>query len=98
MMPDVTITLPTWENASTVQIEVSVSGRSTKDIYRVITVPCEEDSGPECVNKLRRAVLTVEPGWQLVSIGNPGANGIPLMFRSRETVATPQPKPESTLC
>jgi hypothetical protein len=85
-MPDVTIALPTWESASTVQIEVSVSGRNTKELYRVVTVPCEKETDTDCVSRLRRAVLTIEPGWQLVSIGTPNDNGIPLMFRSRETV------------
>lgn len=83
-MTDVTLALPHWDTSSSVEIEVSVSGRSVKEVYRVITVPCEAESGPSCVNSLRRAVLTVEPGWQLISIGTPGDSGIPLLFRNRE--------------
>jgi hypothetical protein len=85
-MPDVTIALPSWESAATVEIEVSVQGRNTKETYRVITVPCQRDAENPCVSELRRAVLTVEPGWQLVSIGTPGESGIPLLFRNREAI------------
>lgn len=85
-MPDVTIALPRWETTSTVEIEVSVQGRNTRETYRVITVPCSNEAASDRAGQLRRAVLTVEPGWQLVSIGTPSDTGIPLLFRCRETV------------
>jgi hypothetical protein len=50
-------------------------------------VPCASDATPERASQVRRAVLQVEPGWQLISIGAPSDSGIPLLFRCRETPA-----------
>jgi hypothetical protein len=84
-MVDVTLALSPAEAAATVEIEVTVQGRTAKELYRLITVPCQDVGSGGCVQQLRRAVLSIEPGWQLMNIGTPDAAGIPLLFRQRLT-------------
>jgi hypothetical protein len=84
-MLDVTLALPPMDAAATVEIEVAVQGRARKELYRLVTVACPEVGSSACVQRLRRAVLSIEPGWQLVTIGTPAESGIPLLFRRRLT-------------
>jgi hypothetical protein len=80
---DVTLAIPPQTDLSAVEIEVTMEGRRTVETYRVITVACEKSPDSSCAGELRRAVLSIEPGWQLVSIGTPSDSGIPLLFRRR---------------
>jgi hypothetical protein len=83
VVADITIAVPQGDVASAVEIEVTITGRNTRDRYRVITVPNAVEPGAHRVECLQQAVLSVRPGWQLITIGDPGTTGVPLLFRLR---------------
>jgi hypothetical protein len=85
-MTDITISLPPLEQRATVEIEVVVSGTVRRESYRVVLVSCEDEPRGVSADCLKRALRKVEPDWQLMTIGTPGHDGIPLLFRRRDIV------------
>ncbi len=85
-MPDITISLPSIEAEQSIEIEVKVNGKKKCFMYRVELFSwddCEEndENRAEC---LKRMVGSYDQEhWQLVHIGSPSEENIPVMFRKK---------------
>ena len=72
----------------TVEVEVRVKGKTQQLHYRVEAFDLSKPDGPSKsrVDRLRILIEDYDPGWELVQIGIPEAQVIPVMFRQRQSV------------
>lgn len=84
-MKEVVILIPDIDPEQNVEIEVRINGRKKTLNYRVelMTWEGEPPSPEEAVTVLRHKVDSYDKSWELVEIGEPTHDGIPLMFRKR---------------
>jgi len=86
MAGGIAIQLPPMNAEDTVEIEVRVNGKKQTYKYRVELLDwndCEEP--PEIrIECLKRVIDDYNNGWQLVHIGAPTDNNVPIMFRKKE--------------
>jgi hypothetical protein len=82
-MKEVVLQIPTMEAEQNIEIEVRINGRKKTMHYRVEIVNWENTSpsSEEKVRVLRKIIREHDRDWQLVTIGSPTANNIPVMFR-----------------
>jgi hypothetical protein len=84
---EITLQIPTLEAEQNIDIEVTINGRKRRMVYRVEIVAWRDASpaaeGEDRIEMIRRVVREHDPDWQLVQIGLPSADGIPIMFRQR---------------
>lgn len=86
-MREVVILIPDIEPEQNVEIEVRINGRSKTIQYRVELMNWEgsEPSAQEKFNILKRRIDSYDKDWELVEIGLPEPDKIPLVFKKRLT-------------
>ncbi len=87
-MREVVLSIPTLEAEQNLEIDVRINGKKKTLKYRVEIVHWEgsEPSSEEKVTVIRHAIDDYDQDWELIQIGAPDKDKIPLMFR-KKTVA-----------
>lgn len=84
-MEQVCIPIP-MPKGEAIELSVTVGGTRHLMQYRVESVAWPPDSSPDTrFERLRAFIQNYEPGWELVQIGAPGADTVPVTFRMRRT-------------
>lgn len=88
-MKEVVIQIPVLDAEQNVDIEVKINGKKRRLSYRVEIIACNEDeiSGEERIGHLRQVIRDHDQEWDLVQIGAPIQNQIPITFRKRNVEA-----------
>lgn len=84
-MKEISLHIPSIAAEQTVELEVTVNGQKRHMHYRVENFDWTEggESHQERIGWLRRAIEAYDPRWELVQIGMPDNNLVPVMFRQR---------------
>ena len=84
-MREVVLTIPTLEPEQNVEIEVRINGRKKTMNYRVELVALENytECASDTVTVLKHVIGEYDRNWELVQIGAPISDKIPIMFRKR---------------
>ena len=81
-MASINIQLPAMDAEKSIEIEVRVNGEKKKYHYRIEVFAWEECSQPtnqaEC---LKEMITKYDNQWQVVQIGGPTNENIPVMFK-----------------
>jgi hypothetical protein len=87
-MREIVIVVPDFEPEQNVEIEVTINGRKKVIHYRVELLNFEAEGVPpkDKVTVLKHKIASHEQDWELVEIGAPVGETVPLMFR-RKTVS-----------
>ncbi len=85
-MREVILQIPTFEAEQNIDIEVKINGKRRTMHYRVEIIEWEdeEETTEEKISVLRRVIDEHEKDWELIQIGAPIKNNIPITFRRRE--------------
>ena len=88
-MREVVIQIPTVDAEQNIEIDVKINGRKRTMKYRVEIVDWETDETikEDRVSLLKRVIREHAPDWELIQVGAPTRDNIPIMFRKRQ-VAT----------
>ncbi len=84
-MNEICIHVPSLDKHHTVEVAVTVDGKKRLMNYRVESFDWTAE-GHDPVNriaKLRELIESYDSGWELVQIGVPDGNLVPVMFRQR---------------
>jgi hypothetical protein len=84
-MREVVIYVPTLEAEQNIDIDVKINGKKRTMHYRVEIVDWE-DYGRETEDKvdvIKRVIKEHDRDWELIQIGIPTKDNIPIMFRKR---------------
>jgi len=84
-MREVVLQIPTLDSEQNIEIEVKINGKKRTLRYRVEIVGLAEDTTmiEDRVSLLRRVIREHDKDWELIQIGAPVRNRIPVMFRER---------------
>jgi len=84
-MREVVIQIPTLETEQNIEIDVRINGKKRTMKYRVEIVDFEEEdpSSEVKVDTLRRVIKEHDKDWELIQIGAPLKDSIPVMFRKK---------------
>ena len=87
-MREVVVQIPTLETEQNIEIDVQINGKKRRMKYRVEIVEWDTEEGKEVdkVSTIRRVVKEHEKDWELIQIGSPTENNIPIMFRKKKEV------------
>ncbi|MBN2461953.1 MAG: hypothetical protein JXB60_10160 [Candidatus Cloacimonetes bacterium] len=87
-MREVVLSIPTLEAEQNLEIEVRINGKKRTLIYRVEIIHWRgsEPSSEEKVTVLRHYIQEYDKDWELIQIGAPERDNIPLMFRRKGKV------------
>jgi hypothetical protein len=80
-MSAINIQLPAIEGEHQIEVEVKVNGKKKKMHYRIEILSwedCQEEERAEC---LKQMISRYDKEWQLINIGSPSEESIPLMFK-----------------
>ncbi len=81
-MREVVIVVPDIEEDQNIEIDVHISGKKQSLKYKVELVAYEgNQAASDRVTILRHKISEYDKNWELVEIGTPEKNQIPLMFR-----------------
>jgi len=85
-MREVVIQIPTFEAEQNIDIDVKINGKRRTMHYRVEIIDWEneEETTEEKISVLRRVIDEHEKDWELIQIGAPIKNNIPITFRKRK--------------
>ncbi len=85
-MREVILQIPTFEAEQNIDIDVKINGKRRTLHYRVeiIDWESEEETTEEKISVLRRVIDEHEKDWELIQIGAPIKNNIPITFRKRK--------------
>ncbi len=85
-MREVILQIPTLEAEQNIDIDVRINGKNRTMHYRVeiIDWESEEETTEEKISVLRRVINDHEKDWELIQIGAPLRNNIPITFRKKE--------------
>lgn len=85
-MREIVILIPDTEPEQNVEIDVRINGRKKTMQYRVELVSWEgtKPTNDEKFTKLKHKIQEYDKDWELVEIGAPDSENIPLMFRKRK--------------
>lgn len=88
-MREVILQIPTFEAEQNIDIDVKINGKRRTMHYRVEIIEWEEDdeSSEDRIDILRRVIQEHEKDWELIQIGAPLKNNIPITFRKRREMA-----------
>lgn len=84
-MREVVIQIPTLETEQNVEIDVRINGRKQTIRYRVEIVDWESEN-PDSLEKvklIRRVISENIENWELIQVGAPRKDSIPVLFRKR---------------
>jgi hypothetical protein len=84
-MREVVLQIPTLDSEQNIEIEVKVNGRKRTLRYRVEIIGLMDDATvvEDRVSLLRRVIREHDKDWELIQIGAPVRDKIPVMFRQR---------------
>jgi hypothetical protein len=84
-MREVVIYVPTLEAEQNIDIDVKINGKKRTMHYRVEIVDWEDYGGDaeDKVDVIRRVIKEHDRDWELIQIGIPTEDNIPIMFRKR---------------
>ena len=84
-MKEVVILIPDVEVEQNIEIEVRINGRKKTLQYRVELINWEGAEVPpkDKVTVIRHKIDAYDKDWELVEIGAPSKNNIPLVFRKK---------------
>ena len=84
-MREVVIHLPTLDAEQNIDIDVMINGKKRRVHYRVEIIEWETDDEEkqDRVSVLRRVIREHDRDWELIQIGIPTKDNIPIMFRKR---------------
>jgi hypothetical protein len=84
-MREVVLQIPTLDTEQNIEIEVKINGKKRTLRYRVEIVGLAEEATvvEDRVSLLRRVIREHDRDWELIQIGAPVRNRIPIMFRER---------------
>lgn len=87
-MDQVSIPIPIPEAGETLELEVTVGGRTLLMEYRIETVTWGPEVTPgERAEQIQAFLDDYDPDWSLVQIGAPGDGAVPITFRRRRKEA-----------
>lgn len=84
-MHQICVPIPDLTTARTVELEVTVGGRTHFMDYRVESLDWSDAAGPPRIEKLRAFIRGYDSSWELVNIGRPTGTLVPVTFRRRRT-------------
>ncbi len=87
-MNEICIHVPSLRENQTVDVEVTVNGETQLMNYRVESIDWTQ-GGRDITGRiayLRSRINGYDEGWELVQIGIPDGDMVPVMFRRRERV------------
>jgi hypothetical protein len=84
-MKEVVILIPDVDVEQNIEIEVRINGRKKTLQYRVELLTWEGNDDPptDPVPILKKKIDEYDKDWELMEIGAPGKDSIPLMFRKK---------------
>lgn len=84
-MREIVLLIPDIESDQNVEIDVNINGRSKTLKYRVELINWEQEGSPpkDKVTVLRHKIAEFDKDWELVEIGVPTEQSIPLTFRKK---------------
>lgn len=84
-MREVVVLIPDIDREQNVEIDVRINGRKKTLEYRVELLDWEGNDVPpkDKVQVLRHKIAAYDKDWELVEIGAPNEDNIPLMFRKK---------------
>jgi hypothetical protein len=84
-MREVVIYVPTLEAEQNIDIDVKINGKKRTMHYRVEIVDWEDYGGEseDKVEVIKRVIREHDRDWELIQIGIPTKDNIPIMFRKR---------------
>lgn len=84
-MKEIVLQIPTLDTEQNVEIDVRINGKKRTIRYRVEIVEWEdtEDNTSDKIIQLKRVINEHDKDWELVQIGAPTKNNIPIMFRQK---------------
>lgn len=84
-MREVVIYVPTLEAEQNIDIDVKINGKKRTMHYRVEIVDWEDYGGEseDKVEVIKRVIKEHDRDWELIQIGIPTKDNIPIMFRKR---------------
>lgn len=84
-MKEICVNVPELEADQTIEVEIRVKGKNQQLLYRVEAFDLSKAGDPMSsrVDQLRILIQSYDPGWELVQIGIPEAETIPVMFRQK---------------
>jgi hypothetical protein len=84
-MKEIVVLIPDIEPEQNVEIDVSINGRKKTMQYRVELINWEGAGVPPAdkVTVLKHKIAEYDKDWELVEIGAPGKDSIPLTFKKR---------------
>lgn len=82
-MREIVILIPDVDVEQNVEIDVRINGRKKTLKYRVELINWEGKETEDRVTILKHKIDEYDKDWELVEIGAPSDNEIPLMFRKR---------------
>jgi hypothetical protein len=85
MVREVVLQIPTLDTEQNIEIEVKINGKKRTLRYRVEIVGLTDEATvvEDRVSLLRRVIREHDKDWELIQIGAPIRNKIPVMFRER---------------
>ena len=90
-MREVVLQIPTFEAEQNIDIDVKINGKRRTMHYRVEIIEWEEEDEmtEDRIDVLRRVIQEHEKDWELIQIGAPIKNNIPITFRRRKEITPP---------
>ena len=87
MMREIVIVVPDFEPEQNVEIEVTINGRRKVIHYKVELLNFQAEGVPpkDKVTVLKHKIASHEKDWELVEIGAPIHDKVPLMFRRKSS-------------
>ena len=84
-MKEVVILIPDIDVEQNIEIEVRIKGRKKTIQYKVELLSWEgnDDEPTDPVPILKKKIAEYDKDWELMEIGAPGKDKIPLMFRKK---------------
>jgi hypothetical protein len=84
-MREVVLQIPTLDTEQNIEIDVKINGKKRTLKYRVEIVGLETDETivEDRIALLRRVIKERDKDWELIQIGAPIRDRIPIMFRQR---------------
>ncbi len=84
-MREVVLQIPTLDTEQNIEIDVKINGKKRTLKYRVEIIGLETDETivEDRIALLRRVIKEHDKDWELIQIGAPIRDRIPVMFRER---------------
>lgn len=82
-MSQICIQIPPLQVQQTIGLEVTVNGKRRLMEYRVESCDWSAPTTEERIGRLRRFIEANQQNWELVQIGSPDGDLVPVMFRRR---------------